>query len=236
MNPVPHIAARQLASREAAADFLARLRDEAEVTRALIVAGRQRARRAPTIPARIAGDRTAGGARHTQRRHRRVPGRPSQDPRGDPYGGTRPENRVRGAQWDRSVHGHAVLLRGQAILDWLARLRARGVVLPVRVGVAGPASSARCSTTACAAASATRSAPWGRTAISLTHLLAQHGPEKVVRRIAASPAELGVAGLHLFPFGGFARSAQWIDNVAAGRFRLSEPDESFCLQTDNHAN
>ena len=76
----------------------------------------------------------------------------------------------------------------------------------------------------------------GSQALSLTRLLAQHGPEKVVRRIAASRAELGVAGLHLFPFGGFARSAQWIDNVASGRFRLSEPDESFSLQTDNYAN
>jgi methylenetetrahydrofolate reductase (NADPH) len=43
LNPVPHIAARQLASECAATDFLARLRDEAAVTRALLIAGDSRA-------------------------------------------------------------------------------------------------------------------------------------------------------------------------------------------------
>src|SRR3989337_1091045 len=39
MNPVPHIAARQLATPSVAADLFAGLRDEADVTRALIIAG-----------------------------------------------------------------------------------------------------------------------------------------------------------------------------------------------------
>jgi methylenetetrahydrofolate reductase (NADPH) len=38
-NPVPHIAAREMPSREALADFLARLRSEADVGRVLLVAG-----------------------------------------------------------------------------------------------------------------------------------------------------------------------------------------------------
>ena len=38
-NPVPHIAAREMASREALDDFLARLRGEADVTRILLIAG-----------------------------------------------------------------------------------------------------------------------------------------------------------------------------------------------------
>ena len=44
MNPVPHIAARQLATPGAATDLLASLRDEAAVTRALIIAGDSEAR------------------------------------------------------------------------------------------------------------------------------------------------------------------------------------------------
>src|SRR3990170_5150484 len=39
MNPVPHIAARQLATPDVAAGLLASLRDEADVRRALIIAG-----------------------------------------------------------------------------------------------------------------------------------------------------------------------------------------------------
>jgi methylenetetrahydrofolate reductase (NADPH) len=38
-NPVPHIAAREMASREALDDFLARLRNEADVRRVLLIAG-----------------------------------------------------------------------------------------------------------------------------------------------------------------------------------------------------
>src|SRR6202451_1263960 len=38
-NPVPHIAAREIASREVLDDFLARLRGEADVRRVLLVAG-----------------------------------------------------------------------------------------------------------------------------------------------------------------------------------------------------
>ncbi|HTB05095.1 MAG TPA: hypothetical protein VK804_31875, partial [Bradyrhizobium sp.] len=38
-NPVPHIAAREMASREMLDDFLARLRGEADVARVLLIAG-----------------------------------------------------------------------------------------------------------------------------------------------------------------------------------------------------
>jgi methylenetetrahydrofolate reductase (NADPH) len=59
----------------------------------------------------------------------------------------------------------------------------------------------------------------GSQAISLTRLIGQHGPEAVVRRIAPVATELNVTGLHLFPFGGFAQSAQWIGEASAGRMR-----------------
>ena len=46
-NPVPHIAAREMASREALDDFLARARGEADVTRILLIAGDVAAARGP---------------------------------------------------------------------------------------------------------------------------------------------------------------------------------------------
>src|SRR5881227_3207045 len=46
-NPVPHIAAREMASREALDDFLARARDEADVSRILLIAGDVAAARGP---------------------------------------------------------------------------------------------------------------------------------------------------------------------------------------------
>src|SRR5213079_581905 len=46
-NPVPHIAAREMASREALDDFLARARGEAAVTRIVLIAGDVAAARGP---------------------------------------------------------------------------------------------------------------------------------------------------------------------------------------------
>src|SRR6266700_3089910 len=46
-NPVPHVAAREMSSREALDDFLARARGEADVTRILLIAGDVAAARGP---------------------------------------------------------------------------------------------------------------------------------------------------------------------------------------------
>src|SRR6188472_1383022 len=46
-NPVPHIAAREMPSREALDDFLARARGEADVTRILLIAGDVAAAKGP---------------------------------------------------------------------------------------------------------------------------------------------------------------------------------------------
>ena len=49
----------------------------------------------------------------------------------------------------------------------------------------------------------------------MMQLIEKGGAEEVVRAVAPRAAELGVVGLHLFPFGGFERSAGWIRKVAA---------------------
>src|SRR5260370_6441004 len=51
-NPVPHIAAREMPSREALDDFLTRARGEANVTRILLIAGDVAAARGPFKSAR----------------------------------------------------------------------------------------------------------------------------------------------------------------------------------------
>ena len=232
MNPVPHIAARQLANHGVATDFLVSLRDEADVRRALIIAGDSEAQSGgydsstallETGLLQAHGICSVGIAGYPEG-HRKIP-----------------EAALMTAL-DRKIgyagrHGIELFMvtqfcfEGQAILDWLGRLRARGVVLPVRVGVAGPATLRTLVNYGMRCGIGNSIRALGSQALSLTRLLAQHGPEKVVRRIAAPAEEIGIAGLHLFPFGGFANSARWIDNVAAGRFRLSEPDESFSLHT-----
>jgi methylenetetrahydrofolate reductase (NADPH) len=231
MNPVPHVTARQLASREAAEDFLARLRADAQVAQALLVAGDAAVPVGPyesslqfleTGLLQKYGIRSVGIA-------------------GYPEGHPRVPEQALMAALERKIehaarHGVELFLvsqlcfDAQAVLDWLMRLRARGIALPVRVGVAGPATvrtllnyGVRCGVGASMRALRTQ-------AISLPRLLAQHGPDKVVRRLANDGAGLGIAGLHCFSFGGFGASARWLAAVAAGRFRLDEAASGFVVE------
>jgi len=55
-NPVPHIAAREIASREVLDDFLARLQGEADVSRVLLIAGDLVAARGPFQASRHLAD------------------------------------------------------------------------------------------------------------------------------------------------------------------------------------
>ena len=237
LNPVPHIAARQLASESAATDFLARLRDEAAVTRALLIAGDSNARTGPfdsslslmrTGLLQEHGIHSIGIAGYPEG-HRKI--------------GTAALDQALEAKIDYGGREGIELFivsqfcfDGQAVLDWIGRLRARGVTLPVRVGVAGPATVRTLLGYGMHCGIGNSMRALGSQAISLTRLLAQQGPEKIIRRIARSQAGLGIAGLHFFTFGGFAQSAHWINSTAAGRFQFVDLDESFGITSDDHAN
>ena len=223
LNPVPHIAARRLANVEAAREFLALLRDEAQVTRALLVAGDSRVPVGPfdsSCALLETGLLEAHGIRSIG-----IAGYPEGHPR-------IAESAVEAAR-DRKLayaarSGLDVFIVSQfcfdpgAIVGWVERLRARGVTVPLRVGVAGIANIRTLLNYArrCGIGNSIRAL--GAEPISLPRLLTQQGPDKVVHRLAASPAGAAVEGLHCFPFGGFAPTARWLQTVAAGRFRLDE--------------
>ena len=220
LNPVPHIAARRLANAEAAREFLALLRDEAQVTRALLVAGDSRVPVGPFDSSRAlleTGLLEAHGIRSIG-----IAGYPEGHPR---IAEGALEAALDGKLAYAARHGIDMFVVTQFCFDaerivrWVERLRARGVVVPVRVGVPGIASIRTLLNYArrCGIGSSIRAL--GAEPISLPRLLTQQGPDKVVREVAAA-AGADVAGLHFFPFGGFAQTARWAQAVAAGRFRL----------------
>jgi hypothetical protein len=59
---------------------------------------------------------------------------------------------------------------------------------------------------------------------AFTRLLGDHGPESVLDGLAqARCARTGdFAGVHLFCFGGFLRTCQWLQAIADGRFILDD--------------
>ena len=230
MNPVPHVTPRQLASRAAAEDFLGRLRDDAGVTRALLIAGdgepvgpyASSAQFLETGLLEAHGIRSVGVGGYPEA-HPHIPGAAL---------AVALDRKIEEAA-QRGIELFVVTqfcFEGEVVLDWLARLRARGVTLPVRVGVAGPASIRALLNFGkrCGIGNSLRAVR--SHALSLPHLLVEHGPDTVVRRIGEGGATLGVAGLHCFSFGGFARSARWLAAVAAGRFRMDEAAAGFHVE------
>ena len=236
MNPVPHIAARRLVNATVAAEYLARLRDEAGVTRAMLIAGDSQAAVGPYASSlavletgllQAHGIRSIGIAGYPEG-HGRIAAQALLDAL---------DGKIEYAK-SHGIEPFVVsqfCFDGDAVVDWLEKLRARGVTLPVRVGVAGPAKVRTLLNYGMRCGIGDSLRAFGSQPVSLTRLLMHHGPEKTVRTIAQSAERLGVAGLHFYPFGGFAESARWINSVSTGHFRLTGSDEGFTLESEPRA-
>jgi len=105
----------------------------------------------------------------------------------------------------------------EPIVHWLRRLRARGIDVPVRVGLAGPAGPITLARYAvkCGIGNSIHVLTENS---SFRKLLVEKGPEPIIQGLAVSTgggktASLppGVAGLHFFVFGGFNKTVDWIN-------------------------
>jgi methylenetetrahydrofolate reductase (NADPH) len=212
-NPVPHIAAREMASHEALADFLARANGEAGVTRVLLVAGDVAGAKGPF---KSSFDVAASGwieARGITRLS--VAGHPE----GHPYLDEAEAIKMLGAwrDWGRRTNIQVDVMtqfcfESAPILQWIGGLKAQGVDLPVIVGLAGPATPATLTKFAlrCGVGNSMRSlrGQIGR----FGRLLTDTGPDDVMRGLRSAPpaATASIAGFHLFPFGGLRKSGNWV--------------------------
>jgi methylenetetrahydrofolate reductase (NADPH) len=223
-EPVPHIAVRNFASASALDDFLARLQGEAEVRRALVIAG-DRSECGPFKRAHDAID--SGVFRRRGIRSIGIAGYPDGHPRIGPDELHRAlAEKIAAAE----VTGLAVEIVTQfcfdarTILDYVARLRAFGFDHPMRAGLAGPASlssllryASRCGVRASAQALAQRAG-------LIRQVFAMAVPDDLIRSLAdAAPAHVSV---HFFSFGGLGGTARWARAVADGRITI-EGDSGF---------
>jgi len=218
-NPVPHIAAREMPSREALDDFLARARGEADVARILLIAGDVAAAKGPfksTRYVRGSGLLEANGIASVS-----VAGHPE----GHPY--LELPEALDGLKawrdWGRQTGTRVDIVtqfcfESTPILQWIAELNRAGIDLPVIVGLAGPATPATLTKFAlrCGIGNSMRAlrAQIGR----FGRLLTDTGPDDVVRGLRSAPAAATapIAGFHLFPFGGLRKAGDWLRNYDRG--------------------
>ena len=206
-EPVPHLAARRLPDWESAEELVSRLATECGVKQALVIAGDVDR---PTGSFEDAAALLESGLlqKHGIRRIGIA---------GYPEGHPRIAAATLAAAMKRKIEiGRASGLElyvvsqfcfdAGTILAWLDRLDAR---LPVRVGVAGPASlrtlinyGIRCGVGPSLRALRSRG-------VSLTRLVAQTGPDAIVAGLAAAERPVPFK-LHFFSFGGVEKTARWI--------------------------
>jgi methylenetetrahydrofolate reductase (NADPH) len=220
--PVPHIGARHLESAEQLDDLLGRFAGEAGVDRVLLIGGE---RDKPLGPYDQSLQVMQSGflEKHNILRAG-IGGFPEGHPKiSDQVLGESMLAKMRyGRQAGFTLHiVTQFVFEGEPIADWLVRIRAMGVDLPVRVGLAGPAGIATLTRYAihCGVGNSikalTKSASFGR-------LLTERDPEPVIRELMArapggdtSVPPFGVAALHFYTFGGLKKTVEWI-NAARG--------------------
>lgn len=225
-EPVPHLAARGIESRDALDETLTRMK-EAGVRRALVIAGDTDR---PKGPFASAIELIESGL---LQRHGIIEVGIAGYPEGHPRIAQDVLDRSLVAKADAAEQtGLSVHIVTQFAFDariitaWLARLRDLGIEHPVRIGMTGPTSLStllryahRCGVRA-SAQSLTRQAGL------IKHLLGTSAPDGVIRPLAEACADgrLGRVAAHFFSFGGVAASARWAKAAAAGRIVLDRTD------------
>jgi methylenetetrahydrofolate reductase (NADPH) len=223
-RPIPHIAARAIESEDALDRLLGRLADEAGVARAFVIGGDC----TQTGPFSCGFDAIATGlfARHGFKAIG-LPGYPEGHPAiSDPV-------LIRDLQDKLALVRDAgmeplVLTQfgfdAEPIAGWLARLRIDEPDLPVRIGLAGPARTKTLLRYAALCGVEASARGLKRIGSSITRILTETGPDPVIRALAEGSAaiEEGPTALHIFPFGGLAKSVAWASALAEGAFEIPE--------------
>jgi methylenetetrahydrofolate reductase (NADPH) len=226
-EPVPHLAARGFAARDALDRLLAQLASSAGIRQALVVGG-DHAR--PLGPYGAAIDVIESGLL-TQHGIAEIgiAAYPGGHPRISDYELARIVAAKVEAAEATGLGVHIVTQFGfesGAILDWLERLRGDGIDCPVKIGMAGPTSATALLRYARRCGVAASAQGLARHVGLAKHVFSRAAPDQLIRTIAAAcgGTALGRVAPHFYSFGGLGATARWSAAVAAGRIELDRDD------------
>jgi methylenetetrahydrofolate reductase (NADPH) len=224
-EPVPHVPVRLLEGQRTLDHFLADAVRSAGVLEVLLVAGDYPQ---PAGPYAAVADvlRTGMLKAHGLRRVS-LAGHPEGHPRVSLAEIRRAEREKSQLAQDAGLETTLLtqfFFEAQPFLDWASELRADGVGVRLVGGLSGPASIATLFRYAMRCGVGPSIRALGARPTSLMKLIGDHGPENVMRDLAAARhAQPGLFdGVHLFCFGGFLRTCEWLKRVADGDFKLDD--------------
>jgi len=217
--PVPVISARRLESEDMLRQYLAELRSAGAGERVVVVGGDPPLPRGPYADA--AGVITSGVLERHGVREVSVAGHPGGHPAvADAMLWQAVAAKV-AAITQRGLRAGVITQFGfdaGQVLAWLAALRARGLTLPVRVGVPGPATAATL-ISAAAKCDVKITGPAAKDyGFSLDHPTGTATPERFISALAAGYDRRlhGEVKLHFTTFSGVAATASWISQFRHG--------------------
>lgn len=216
--PVPHVAARRLASHEELDALLDAIVEASMADAAMVVGGDPHEPLGPFPDARsvIAGGMLA----HHGFRDVSIAGYPEghpdidDDTLWDALESKVDATRAMGARCSIITQ---VSFDDVAVREWIELVRARGIDATIRVGVPGPTGVRRLLAFARRLGVATTAAKAARYGFSLTHLVGTAGPDRFVTALASDlTGAHGDVRVHLYPFGDLEASAGWLHDMTEG--------------------
>lgn len=103
-----------------------------------------------------------------------------------------------------------------AIVAWLAEMRERGIDVPVRLGVPGPAGIKRLLGFAKRCGVGASASVMKKYGVSITNLIGNAGPDRLVDSLGKKlDARHGRVRLHFYPFGALRAATEWINDYDA---------------------
>jgi methylenetetrahydrofolate reductase (NADPH) len=221
---MPHFPARIIKDQATLSDWIARYQGEAGVDQALLLAG---------------GVETPVGEFHSsmqlletglfdaagfKRLH--VAGHPEGNRDIDPDGGD--ASVMEALRWKQEFSKRTdadmalatqFAFEAQPVIQWVNRIAAEGITLPVHIGIAGPAKLQTLIKFAIACGVGPSLKVLQKRAKDVTKLLLPFEPTEVLRDLAAHKAanpDFGIESVHFFPLGGIKTNASWaIENGGA---------------------
>jgi methylenetetrahydrofolate reductase (NADPH) len=213
--PVPHISARRIASEQVLGDFLAALAAIGASENLLVVAGD------PAEPAGPYADALSlvrsGKLQQFGAREVCISGYPEGHP-------DIPGDVLWTALTDKAALLDELGLSGSIItqfgfdagaaLGWAEQVRHKGISLPIRIGVPGPAGVKRLLSYAKRFGVSTSAGIAKKYGLSLTSLVSTAGPGQFLHDLAGSydRGRHGDVRLHFYTFGGLSATSEWIEN------------------------
>lgn len=225
MQPVPHITARSLSSQKHLEASLETLTSEAGVTRVLALAGADK-KPAGNFVDTISMLETGLFDKY-KIRSIGIAGHPEGSP--DIQGSELRSHGYKKIEYSERTNVDMYLITqfvfdAKPIIDWAERIRSEGNNLPVVVGIPGLASLTSLIGHARACGIGPSMSILTRQAKHVGKLLKLQEPDKLIRDLASynvNKPDSNIAGLHMYPLGGFKPTALWSRSVLERKFKLN---------------